>query len=314
MSSPFFVVGTDRSGSTMFRLMLNEHESLSLPNESWFVIDLVRELPVTGVLSSEQLGLAHSIVTEHPRWKDWKVEDSALMNAYHALSSPQLADVIDATFRLEVGQGPRWGDKTPSYIDIMPELHQLFPKAKFVHIIRDGRDVCISLLSKKWRGSETWTIARYWRDALRSARTEGRKLPRNQYIEVHYENLVTDTEGTLTKICEFLGEPFDPKMLEFHQRVNSNVLSMQDKHHGKANRAPAATDLNRWQTELDEKKIAMIEGIIGPTLTDFGYRAHYQGVKALFPKSLVLLLKCAELSLPVRRKLGLHFPNLREKL
>lgn len=314
MTDPFFIVGTDRSGSTMLRLMVNQHHDLAVPNESWFILDLFDRLPHEAPFNAEQKKLAFEIITEHPRWADWGVSNEQFRDELERAQLPRLADILEIAFRLETSADVRWGDKTPGYLDHIEQLHRIFPRAQFVHIIRDPRDVCISLLSKKWRGSETWTIARYWRDAVTAGREQGRALPPALYHEVIYESLVRDPEPELRRMCEFLGHDFDPAMLNFHEDVDESVLSMQSKHHAKTKRSPQASDAERWRTELSPERLGMIEAVTGPVMESFGYARAYRGIRRIVPLGLLALLQLSEKTLPLRRRFGIHFPGLRQRL
>ena len=111
----------------------------------------------------------------------------------------------------------RYGDKTPGYIKEMVRIQRTLPEARFIHIIRDGRDVSLSHMRMNW-GPETYEeSATLWVERIAKARRMAPKI--EHYNEIHFEDLVRDTEGTLRKVCEIIDLDFDPVMLDYHERA-----------------------------------------------------------------------------------------------
>lgn len=313
---PVFVVGSSRSGTTMFRLMLNCHSRLHLPPETWFLTDLMDQLPTDERLTPEQLDTALALITAHWRWREWGVPDQALRDAVVALERPTLAGVVDAMFRLPGGGKVRWGDKTPGYLVEIARLHRLFPRAQFVHVVRDGRDVCVSLRKAGWHGDVSWSIARYWNAHLLAGRQQGRALGDELYLEVAYRDLVLETEGTLRRVCAFLGEGFEPAMLAFYESADAHLpeAARIKEFHGKTHRPPRASDLDRWRSELHPLHVLIFEAGAGEAMHAFGQSLRYPLAAALARPVFAVLGWAATASLPVRRRLGLHLPRLRRRL
>lgn len=312
-NDPVFVVGSSRSGTTMLRLMLNRHSRIHIPNETWFLADLMNQFPAQTVLARGQAEAAVVLITEHWRWREWGIADERLREAVAAIERPTLADVVDAMFRLDSGGKARWGDKTPGYLVEIGRLHRLFPSAKFVHIVRDGRDVCVSLRKTGWHGDSTWPIARYWNEHLLAGRRQGRALGNGLYLEVAYRDLVLETERTLRQVCGFLGEEFEPGMLAFHESVDANLppAARLKESLGKTHRPPRASDLDRWRTELRPLQVLIFEAGAGDAMRAFGQPLRYPGAAAVVHPVCAALGWAAAVSLPVRDRLGLHLGRFR---
>jgi Sulfotransferase family len=119
------------------------------------------------------------------------------------------------------------GANTPSYVRFILTLHQLWPHAKFVHVIRDGRDVCLSAID--WRGGElrrrfvplhedpVTTTAVWWDWQVRTGREGSKALSPDLYHEVRCESLVSKPAEECEKLCDFLGIPYDEGMLRSHE-------------------------------------------------------------------------------------------------
>ena len=312
-AAPFFVIGSARSGTTMFRLMLNAHSRLHVPRESWFLTNLLDELPAVSPLSEEQVERALEIMTSHSRWRDFQVAEPDARAAVGALRSPLLRDVVDTIYRLPSDK-PRWGDKTPGYVTEIARLSDLFPDAQFIHVVRDCRDVCHSLYRLGWHGKTMRKIGDYWRVSVSKAREDGDRLGPGRYLEVHYEDLVLHTRATLERATAFIGERFEDAMLSFHRNAGEHIAPWAGVIHGNTTRAPRPSDVERWRRELSALQIAVIETVAGSTMVAFGQRRYFAGGARAVPLGLAAAFALADWSLPARRRLHLHFPAAYRRL
>ena len=261
----------------MLMMMLDAHPELGVSRESWFLIELMDALPLRGSLSTGQVRRAMRIISGHPRWQRWKIADERLEEALSALESPTLAELIEATFQLDLArsQKPRWGDKTPAYVGEISRLHELFPGAKFVHLVRDARDVCISLRKVGWHGPKLADMARYWRRQVSLGVESGRLLRGELYLQIAYEDLVHDTEGTLRRVVAFLGETFEPRLLVWHELTAEKTKDRPMRFQTKLDRAPRPSDVHRWKRELSALEIIAVEAAAGDVMQNVGQELRF---------------------------------------
>src|SRR6202000_521244 len=144
--SPFFIVGSGRSGTTLLRLILCGHSRLHIPPETWYILYMVKELPVAGLLTPTQIERAITLMVDSYRWPDMSMTPHELRQEVQRLPRPRLVDIINIVYHrhLRASGKQRFGDNTPIYFKIVSQLIDLYPDAKFIHLIRDGRDVAIS--------------------------------------------------------------------------------------------------------------------------------------------------------------------------
>jgi hypothetical protein len=174
---------------------------------------------------------------------------------------------------------PLAGDKSPGYVRRMAQLHELLPSARFMHIIRDPRDLCLSML--EWSSGEntagqfgTWaedpvtSTALYWRLSVGLGRQCGAQLGGDIYHEVRYENLVASPERTVTRLCTFLGIPYDPRMTRYHE----GKTRLKPGRSSKAQWLPVTPGLRNWANQLPVEAIERIETVTGDLMADVGYR------------------------------------------
>jgi hypothetical protein len=277
---PFFVVGAQRSGTTMLRLMLNAHPRLCVPFESRFIPDLARRAAEFGDLREEAAlrRLFAAIAADPFVAKGALLPDAeAVVAAVQRRASqsglaPGVAGVIDAMFgHLAALAGKaRWGDKTPSYVTEMGTLWQLFPGCRFVHLVRDGRDVALSLAGLSWGSRDLVRNAQDWRWKVTLGRRMGEMIP-GHYLEVRYEDLVAEPAAQLKRICAFLGEPFSDAMLDYPATATEQMPEQSMVWHRNSVRAPDADKRAMWRARMSAADQRVFDEVAGTTLEAFGY-------------------------------------------
>lgn len=279
-----FVVGVARSGTTLLRLMLDAHPELAIPPETHFVPRLAERC---GTGDRESAACVLEALATDPRWPDFGLDREALGRRLEALESFTLGGGLRAFYQLYAGRfgKARWGDKTPRYLIRMSLIQQLLPEARFVHLIRDGRDIWLSLRALSFGPDSVETAAADWASRIARARTQARTLP--FYMEVRYEDLVLEPEATLRRICEFLDLTWDPVMLDYHDRAAARLAELQDvsdpatgrvakgvnrqRIHALTGVPPQAERVGRWRAELEGGERQRYEGIAGALLRELGY-------------------------------------------
>lgn len=173
------------------------------------------------------------------------------------------------------------GNKTPSFVRRISTMHLLWPEAKFVHIIRDGRDVLLSARVKwkdtptfrdfsTWNLDKTTTAALWWEWNVRLGREAGRSMGPDYYYEMRYEQLVTDPESECTKLCDFLGVPFEAGIL----RHQENFQIRHNQGGGIINERvalPITPGLRDWRSEMTRADLELFEAASGKLLDELAY-------------------------------------------
>jgi Sulfotransferase family len=296
-----FVCGVTRSGTTLVRLMLDAHPQLAIPGETHWVPKLIKAAE-RGKQSHEDYG---DLIIDHKRWGDFHLDADELRERIRQVDPPNAADVIRAFYLLyaEREGKRRYGDKTPGYVQEMPRIQRVLPEARFVHIIRDGRDVALSHLRMNW-GPETYAeSARLWRNRIRKARKQAPKI--DHYVEIHFEDLISDTEGVLRRVCDFVELDFDPVMLDYHERAEGRLAEKARElprrnrppqpaearleSHRLAKEPPRSDRVGMWRERMTPEEVAEYEAVAGDMLVALGYelgseageaRAAEKGVRA----------------------------------
>ncbi|MEL6492901.1 MAG: sulfotransferase, partial [Cyanobacteria bacterium J06621_3] len=218
MASPFFIIGPERSGTTLLRLILNAHSTLAVPEEmGYFGFDFLPGIDITrwenpDLSWEEYVQYVHNFLSNRTETlKDFDIrglENTILETKESNLKHPYKV-VLDEFAKLHRKQ--RWGEKTPNNVFFIDVLHQMFPEAKFIHIVRDPRSIVCSMNQDDfpWFSDDSVINALNWRKKARSAeRLLEKHVPYQQRMLIRYEDLVTDPELSIRQVCRFLGEEF----------------------------------------------------------------------------------------------------------
>jgi hypothetical protein len=285
-----FVVGAPRSGTTMLRLMLDAHPDLAIPPETYFITKAAKRWnrPRKALRRRDPVELYLETVTEHKRWPDFHLDAEAFRERVREARPEDLGDAVRAFYEMyaeKVGK-PRWGDKTPFYVRKMEVIEEVLPEARFIHLVRDGRAVALSI-KDLWFGPDTIPeCAEFWVARIDEAREKAKAV--DHYIEVRYEDLVRDPEPELRRIAEFVELPWDERMVRYYEHVDERiaietppeevapdgrVVSTEERKKIMENvsRPPDPSRVDRWKTDMAAEDRAAFEAIAGPRLRELGY-------------------------------------------
>ena len=274
---PFFV-GCGRSGTTLVRAIFSSHPELVIPPESHFLGRMVEHENAYNSPTGFSTDRFLSDLYARPWLSRWELEEEIVKQAIRSNPPTDLPDAVRLVFSLyaQMSGKPRYGDKTPRYVLYLPQLANLFPEARFVHIIRDGRDVTLSLLEKDWGANNVIEGALFWKQRVEAGREAGRSLGPDRYREIRYERLMDDPEDIVRSVCEFIELPFDPVMLRYYERPRDEVFRGgvrpgTRKRDGRL-RLPPTKGLRDWRRQMSKPDIAAFEIVVGDLLQELGYQ------------------------------------------
>ena len=268
--------------------MLDSHPELAIPPETGFLTlgpklrgrgDRLRERFFRAVVNYPDWA---------PAWPDFEVSEEAFRAALTEITPFDVSEGYRAFYRLYAArQGkPRWGDKTPIYCMSLDEIRRVLPEARFIHIIRDGRDAALSLRGMWFSpGWEIETQAAYWRECVLAARRAG--IGRPDYLEVRYEDLILNTRETLERVCDYIDLSFEPAMLSYYTRTPERVR--EHKGRSRADGTPLLTREQRfrqqeltttppdpgrvfaWKRVMSAEECRRFQLVAGHLLSELGY-------------------------------------------
>jgi hypothetical protein len=282
MNPYVFAVGCPRSGTTLLGRLLDAHPQLAMIHEGRFVAawyERRRGLTPDGAVTPR---LIDQLLDFRP-FRNVHVSREQLERLADGAEPVGYADFVRGIFDLHgAAHGKRLvGDKTPHYVRSLPTLHALWPHARFVHIVRDGRDVCQSVRHwgkvadrggavahySDWERDPVATVALWWEWQVRLGREAGAALGPRRYLELRYESLVDDPAGACRLLCAFLDLPYDERMLAFHQGRTRDDPDLDAKQAWR----PVTRGLRDWRTEMPGADLERFEAAAGALLEELGY-------------------------------------------
>lgn len=284
-----FIVGVGRSGTTLLRLMLDAHPELAIPPETHFIPRAMRACERASNEGRNPRRAFLRALTTVETWPYHRLDEEQLRQRIETLDPFDLGGALRAFYELYAERfgKRRWGDKTPLYVRHMGMIRGLLPEARFVHVIRDGRDVALSYKGVWFGPNSVEETAERWVAWIEGARRQAQSLGES-YLEVFYEDLVTDPEATLRRVCEFLELPWDPAMLRYHETASermseidtdvlgpdgSLVVSGEERKaiHALTGSPPRKDRIGRWKTEMPQVDRERFESIAGGMLRELDY-------------------------------------------
>ena len=266
MTKPIFISGMPRSGTKLLRDILNNHSKISIPDsETQFIPDFIRTFGMEYDFNEinhlrAALNRFHStkffLVQKKPR-----IEEINFEGTETALNWAIFLEIILRYYGVKDEASTRFGDKTPGYILHLDMLTKIWPDIKMVHIIRDPRDYSASV-RQAW-GMSLKRAAHRWSFTMDAAIKYRQQYPDN-YLEIHYEDLLKNSDNVIEKICLFVGCDFE-KDLSILEHATENLGA------AKGHIGLITTNRNRYKENLTQKEIRTIERICCTTGHAMGY-------------------------------------------
>lgn len=305
-----FIVGCPRSGTTLLRRMVSAHPEIVITPEAhwiplWF--EKRKGLTADGLVTPELI----PALLAHPKFALFHLGQEDLMTLAGDGQPNSYASFVTGIFDLygKAKSKALVGNKTPDSARRMNTLHMLWPRARFVHLIRDGRDVALSLMNwpsvqtKKpgtfptWKDDPVSTAALWWELNVRRGREAGRSLGPELYREMRYESLIAEPAEECAALCDFLELEYDEVMLHYHEAFKRAGASSAVGH----DRRPITPGLRNWRAHMPAADVERFEAAAGALLDELRY-----------PRALASLRPAAvEHSTQVRNALAKMPPGVR---
>lgn len=266
-SAPLLIVGCPRSGTTLLLRLIRDYLDVGFGRDDGRFLRFKNLLNHYGDLNRDEnmFRLMRDIFADddfRKRFKSLAFDPKELLAVIDERTYSELVRHVYAAFALMEGK-TRWGNKTPRYVFHMGELLDLFPDAKFIHVIRDGRDVALSLFRVTWGAPRNcFSAAKYWKERSSAARAAGAVLGEEKYLEVKYERLLSNPVSVFQKIIDFGSFEVDRDQVIERLRDETRARLKRD-------------NFDKWRTDLSVSEIKVFEQVAGDTLKEFGYELQH---------------------------------------
>lgn len=274
---PFFIIGSGRSGNTLLRSLLVAGEEVTIPPESYVLPRVYRRYKMLSFLDWDILSA--TIISEFEAYKEFYTWEVNLFEAHQKVrnfkknekSLAHILNAVYATYNEKEGSSvKRWGDKTPINTIFIDKISKIFPKAQYIQIIRDPRDVVCSYVKAGLYEDHLEALS-FWEQANLKAEVLKRKVPASNFYQIKYEDLVTSPETELPRICEYLKITYDPDMLSFWKNKDQLGDVKYNKHHDNIGNPINNSSIGKWKGVLPEETLSVIMERAQPLMKKYNY-------------------------------------------
>lgn len=274
-TAPIFILGTERSGTNLLRLILNSHPSIAIPHPPHIMKNFYKLAPFYSDLSKDInfKRLIQDVVKTvqlHPYPWGIKIDKDEI---FREAKDRNLISIYFAIYNqyLESAHKKRWGCKSTFMLYHVALIRRYYPCAKFIYMVRDGRDVAASAKKAIFNRYNVYFTARLWKKEQRIGIYWLNKLSKNDIFLIKYENLLNKPEEEIKSLCCFLNEPYQEGMLNFfntEEAQKSGSLSAAWKN---TSRPIIKDNCEKFKRELRKDEVSLFESIAAPELDYFSY-------------------------------------------
>jgi len=274
--TPVQMIGTQRSGSNLLRLMLNQLDEVSAPHPPHILERFIPLLPAYGDLSipdnfQELVNDICKLIEYNP--VPW---DGLVLNTSEVLQrckAPLLTEIFRVLYEMkaESDHAKIWVCKSLVNIRFADQLEANGIKPKYIHLFRDGRDVALSFKKAIVGEKHIYHIATQWEEEQEASLTLAAKIGLERVLKVRYEDLLAAPENELRKICEFMGTEYNPVAMDYYHSEESHKTAHSGVMWENVEKPVIADNFNKYKKELSTEDIQLFELIAGETLLKLGY-------------------------------------------
>tara|TARA_R110000868_G_scaffold115625_3_gene308671 strand:+ start:1129 stop:2055 length:927 start_codon:yes stop_codon:yes gene_type:complete len=275
---PFFIFGSGRNGSTLLNVILNQHSEFFLPPEQYFIGNSIIKFQLYNfILWRDLVKIIYGELIKETGSHSWNFNVNNILNEAFLFEGQQknMENILRHIYGNCADQngkpGALWGDTTPMNTRYLNEIYSCFPNAKYVFLIRDGRDVTAAYKKGKTETFDTLVQPEHASDLwIKSIKKYNWLKKKTSVLLVKYEDLVAHPEVELKKIMHHLGREFNAEMLDFQNKV-PNVKEYNEPHHHNLHTPIKTTSVGQWKELLNESEKELMSSKLTPYLKQFNY-------------------------------------------
>lgn len=274
--TPVQMIGTQRSGSNLLRLMLNQLDGVSAPHPPHILERFFPLLPAYNDLSNPEnfsqlvRDICKLIEFNPVPWSGVNLEPFAIMAR---CKKPLLTEIFRVIYemRAESENASIWICKSLVNIRFANQLENDGIRPLYIHLYRDGRDVALSFKKAIVGEKHIYHIAKQWKAEQEASMQLAEKIGQNRVLKVRYEDLLHNPEFELQKICRFIGTEYNSIAMDYYHSEESHKTAHSGVMWENVEKPVISDNFNKFKKELTPAEIILFEQIAGDTLEKLGY-------------------------------------------
>jgi hypothetical protein len=275
VKDPIFIIGTERSGTNLLRLILDAHPDIAVPHPPHILKNLLALEPAYGDLRDDRrfrtlIRDVARLVEFHAYPWGFRIDEEAVLRE---ASARELICVYFAVYDQFAAHAkkPRWCCKSTHMIRNVALVRHHRPAAKFLFMVRDGRDVAVSARESIFNRYSVYYAARLWSEEQRIGMYWLSRLSDREVHLIRYEDLLAEPERTVASVCAFLGVPWRPEMLRYHETAEARACAALSEDWRNTDQPLLRGNAGKFKKALSPAEVALFEDIAAPELDFFSY-------------------------------------------
>ncbi|MFT5684601.1 MAG: hypothetical protein ACI8RZ_005545 [Myxococcota bacterium] len=274
-NAPIFIIGTERSGSNLLRLILNAHSRIAIPHPPHIMKYLAHLEDHYGDLTDDRnmRALVADILTlieAHIFPWDYNLDADTLVSEVTERSTFGAVAAIYEHVREAEGKA-RWGNKSTFMVHYTGQVRSVYPDARFILLVRDPRDVAVSARKSVFSPCHPVLSAQLWAEQQVVGLTLLDSLPAEAIHMLRYEDLLSNPDGAVQAVCDFLGEEFEPGMLQFFKGREAKKSAGLSESWGNTGKPVLKNNAGKFRKELSAEDILAVEAVCRTPMRAMGY-------------------------------------------
>jgi hypothetical protein len=275
-ASPLFIIGTERSGSNLLRLILNTHSRIAVPHPPHVVRYFAPLEPAYGDLAGSDRAFAALVddilrlVRLHIYPWEVEIDRARVLREASPRDSFGVTVALYEQYREHAGKA-RWGCKSTFMIDHTDRVLARFPEARLLYLTRDPRDVAASSRRSVFNPFHPYFTARLWARQQRTGLELLRRLPPRTILHVRYEDLLAAPAETVTRICDFLEEDYEEPMLRYFETPEARKSASLSRSWENTGREILHGNRGKYRAELSTAEVRAVEAVAHAEMERLGY-------------------------------------------
>ncbi len=270
-----FMVGEQRSGSNLLRLILNESNNVAAPHPPHI---LQRLMPVVGdkdlsdqAVFRQLIDYVCQLVEANPvQWEGVQLDREDIFRRCRENSLVAIFGAVMDVYA-EAQGATTWICKSLQNIRWAEQLDAYFDKPKYIYLYRDPRDVTLSFMKAVVGEKHPYFIASQWNELQKLCLQHGEELPRDQFFAISYEDITTKPEEVISALCEFLGIEYQESMLAFHKSKEASNAASSSKLWANVTQPIMKKNSNKFLDKMSDADLRIIESVVGDTIDQLRY-------------------------------------------
>lgn len=274
--NPIFIIGTERSGTNLLRVILNSHSNIVIPHpphimKNFFKLEgLYRDLAKDRNFKKLINDAVCMVNLHHYPWQ-------IRMDKEKIFRSAKERNLINVFFEiynqyLEKSNKKRWGCKSTFMINHVALVRRYYPEAQFIYMVRDGRDVAVSAKKTIFNHYSVYYVAQLWKKEQQTGIYWLNKLSEEDILLLKYEDLLNDPQGQIRSLCSFLKEPYEAGLLNFFDTSEAKEGGRLNPAWENTSKQIIKNNYNKFRSELSGKEVELFEAIAAQELDRFSYK------------------------------------------